>query len=84
AMEALNGAAESLVAGRGPTLDIAFLGTVVLQQAGLPLDDIFATRASLLDQCGEAYFACSSERKRRFHRTLVECGAVDVAGAASS
>jgi hypothetical protein len=81
AIEALNGAADRLVAGRGRSLDIAFLGTVALQQAGLPLDEVFATRASLLDQCGEAYFASSSERKRRFHRTLVERGAIDVADA---
>lgn len=82
AIEALNGAADRLVAGRGRALDIAFLGTVALQQAGLPLDEVFATRASLLDQCGEAYFASPSERKRRFHRTLVERGAIDVAPAA--
>ena len=50
-----------------------------MQQAGLPLDEIFATRASLLEQCGEAYFASTSERKRRFHRTLVELGVIDVA-----
>ena len=60
-------------------LDIAFLGTVALQEAGLPLDPIFATRASLLAQCGDAYFASSSERKRRFHRTLVDLGVIDVA-----
>jgi hypothetical protein len=65
--------------GRGADLDIAFLGTVVLQHAGLPLDEIFATRASLLEHCGGAYFASSSERKRRFHRTLVDLGMIDVA-----
>ena len=81
AMEALNGAADRLVPGPGRALDIAFLGTVALQQAGLALDDVFATRASLLDQCGEAYFASPSERKRRFHRTLVARGLIDVAGA---
>ncbi|MGN6118010.1 MAG: sulfatase-like hydrolase/transferase [Nitrobacter sp.] len=81
AMEALNGAADRLVPGLGRALDIAFLGTVALQQAGLALDDVFATRASLLDQCGEAYFASPSERKRRFHRTLVARGLIDVAGA---
>jgi hypothetical protein len=81
AIEALNGAAVRLVAGPGRALDIAFLGTVTLQAAGLPLDEVFATRASLLDQCGEAYFAAPSERKRRFHRTLVAQGLIDVAGA---
>jgi hypothetical protein len=78
AMETLNCRTGRLVSGRGADLDIAFLGTVALQQAGLPLDEIFATRASLLKLCGEAYFASPSERKRRFHRTLVELGAIDV------
>lgn len=79
AMETLNVGADRLIPGPGTDLDIAFLGTVALQQAGLPLDGIFATRASLLEHCGEAYFASSSERKRRFHRTLVELGMIDLA-----
>ena len=78
AMETLNDGSDRLVAGRGPDLDIAFLGTVALQRAGLPLDEIFATRASLLDHCGESYFASPSERKRRFHRTLVDLGMIDM------
>lgn len=64
--------------GPGADLDIAFLGTVALQRAGIELDPIFATRASLLDDCGEAYFASASERKRRFHRTLVDLGLIDL------
>jgi Sulfatase len=64
--------------GRGADLDIAFLGTIALQRAGLPLDPIFSTRASLLDDCGETYFASASERKRRFHHTLVDLGLVDL------
>ena len=79
AMETLNDCSDRLISGRGRDLDIAFLGTVALQQAGLPLDAIFATRASLLEHCGEAYFASPSERKRRFHRTLVDLGMIDVA-----
>jgi hypothetical protein len=79
AMETINDRSGRLIPGRGPDLDIAFLGTIALQQAGLPLDEIFATRASLLKHCGEAYFASSSERKRRFHRTLVDLGMIDVA-----
>jgi hypothetical protein len=82
AMETLNDNSDRMIPGRGPDLDIAFLGTVALQQAGLPLDEIFATRASLLKHCGEAYFASPSERKRRFHRTLVNLGIIDVAPAA--
>jgi Sulfatase len=81
AIEALNHGPLRPAAGRGKGLDIAFLGTVTLQQAGVPLDEIFATRASLLDSCGESYFASSSERKRRFHRTLVDLGVIDVAPA---
>jgi hypothetical protein len=76
AIEALN--IPHFSPGRGADLDIAFLGTVALQRAGLPLDPIFATRASLLDDCGETYFASASERKRRFHRTLVDLGLIDL------
>jgi hypothetical protein len=79
AIEALNDVSGRISCGRGPDLDIAFLGTVALQHAGLPLDEIFATRASLLEHCGGAYFASASERKRRFHRTLVDLGMIDVA-----
>ena len=78
AIETLN-IPDRLVSGPGADLDIAFLGTVALQQAGLPLDPIFATRASLLDHCRETYFASPSERKRRFHRTLVDLGMIDMA-----
>jgi hypothetical protein len=79
AIETLNVVSDPLVPGRGADLDIAFLGTIVLQRAGLPLDGVFATRASLLEHCGEAYFASPSERKRRFHRTLVEMGMINLA-----
>lgn len=79
AIETLNIPPDQLVSGPGANLDIAFLGTVALQQAGLPLDPIFATRASLLDHCRETYFASPSERKRRFHRTLVNLGVIDTA-----
>jgi hypothetical protein len=78
-MEALNISPDRLAAGPGADLDIAFLGTIALQQAGLPLDPIFATRASLLDHCRETYFASPSQRKRRFHRTLVDLGVIDMA-----
>lgn len=61
-----------------PVLDIAFLGTATLAAAGLPLDRISATRASLIRDCGEAYFAAASERKHRFHRALVELGMIEL------
>jgi hypothetical protein len=78
ALEALNISPEMFSRGRGPDIDIAFLGTITLQAAGLPLDPLFSTRASLLDECGTSYFASESIRKRRFHRTLVELGLVDL------
>jgi hypothetical protein len=77
AMETLNMGSDYFVASRGRDLDIAFLGTVALQQAGLPLDQVYATRASLIDECGDAYFASNSDTKRQFHRTLVDRGLVD-------
>jgi len=79
AIEFLNIVPDRSFSRPGADLDIAFLGTVALQQAGLPLDPIFATRASLLDHCRETYFASPSERKRRFHRTLVDMGMIDMA-----
>jgi len=78
AIEALNVSADRFAAGPGAALDIAFLGTVALQLAGLPLDPIFATRASLREHCRDTYFASPSERKRRFHRTLVDLGMIDI------
>ena len=78
AIESLNTCPDRLASEPGADLDIAFLGTVALQQAGLPLDPIFATRASLLEHCRDTYFASPSERKRRFHRTLVDLGMIDI------
>ena len=78
AIEGLNFAPDLGALRLPPELDIAFLGTVAMQAAGVPLDAVTATRASLTDECGSAYFAAPSERKRGFHRTLVEMGLVDV------
>ena len=84
AIESLNICPDRFVPGPGADLDIAFLGTVALQQAGLPLDPVFATRASLLDECRSAYFASPSERKRKFHRTLVDLGIIDLCAGRST
>jgi hypothetical protein len=72
-----------LASGRGRDLDIAFLGTVALQRAGLPLDPVYATHATLLNACGDAYFASDSDAKRRFHRTLVDLGLIDCRASAA-
>ncbi|QKD17355.1 sulfatase-like hydrolase/transferase [Mesorhizobium sp. NZP2077] len=62
-----------------PVLDCAFLSTLTLLAARLPLDPVFATRAALLNDCAAPYFDSTSPRKRRFHRALVEAGMVDLA-----
>lgn len=62
-----------------PVLDCAFLSTLTLLAAGLPLDPVSATRAALLNDCAAPYFDSTSPRKRRFHRALVEAGMVDLA-----
>ena len=76
AIEAVN--FEPALASAPESLDIAMLGTVALQASGLPLDAVSATRASLIDECGALYMATASERKNRFHRTLVDQGLIDL------
>lgn len=78
AIESLNFALNPVVRTTGPVLDIAFLGTVAMQAACLPLDPISATRASLIAECGEAYFNTLCERKARFHRTLVDMHMIEL------
>ncbi len=76
AIEAVN--FEPAIASVPEKLDIAMLGTVALQASGLPLDAVSATRASLIDEVGALYMATPSERKNRFHRTLVDQGLIDL------
>lgn len=60
-------------------LDAAFLSTLTMSAARLPLDPVFATRTALLADCAAPYFASESVGKKRFHRALVEAGMVDLA-----
>ncbi len=76
ALEALN--FEPDFAGIPARLDIAQLGTAALKAAGLPLDQVSATRFDLFGELGDRYVATPSERKRRFHRTLVDAGLIDL------
>ncbi len=78
AIEALNFELDRSAATAPPLLDIALLGTLSMQVAGLPLDSVSATRASLMADCGEGYFASPSERKHRFHRTLIDMRLIDL------
>ncbi|MCX5494244.1 sulfatase-like hydrolase/transferase [Kaistia dalseonensis] len=59
-------------------IDIAMLGTIALRASGLPLDAITATRLELIPEIGARYIATPSERKRRFHRTLVDAGLIEL------
>lgn len=77
AIEGINMELSAIVPLPGAALDVAFLGTIAQQAGGLPLDPIFAVRAKLFYDCGEEYFNSASEQKKRFHRSLVDLGAVD-------
>lgn len=83
AIEGLNFDLHKPAAASPAVLDIAFLGTLALQLAGLPLDRVSATRASLAEECGSAYFASGSVRKACFHRTLVDLGLIELAAHAA-
>ncbi len=78
AVEAING---ELAAwpdwGSGP-LDIAYLSTLVLDTAGLPMDQVFETRRQLMTSCAGRYFACQDARRARLHRTLLDRGYLEV------
>jgi len=61
-----------------PVLDIAYLSTLALQAANIALDPVFATRAALLKAEPATYFNPACGRTKRFHRALVEAGAIDL------
>jgi len=56
-------------------LDVAYLGTVMLDLAGLPLSDSHQERKRLMSLCKGRYYGC--ERRREillFHRQLIDSG----------
>jgi hypothetical protein len=60
------------------TLDVAYLGAVLLQQAGLPLSEAWNERLRLMTLCNGRYYDC----KRRdevlaFHRRLIDSGLME-------
>jgi hypothetical protein len=60
----------------GP-LDIAYLGTVMLEVAGLPLSAVQRERERLMVACGGRYFGCQpSSEILAFHRRLINSGFV--------
>lgn len=57
------------------TLDVAYLGTVLLEAAGLPLPDSYRERRRLMLLCGGRYHDCPArDEVLRFHRRLIESG----------
>lgn len=58
-------------------LDIAFLGTVMLEAAGIPLPEAYQERKRLMAVCNGQYYGC--ERRDEilsFHRRLINSGIV--------
>jgi phosphoglycerol transferase MdoB-like AlkP superfamily enzyme len=58
-----------------PTLDVPYLGTVVLDLAGLPLSDSHRERKRLMELCRGRYHSCAKrEEIMQFHRRLIDSG----------
>jgi Ca2+/Na+ antiporter len=60
-----------------PTLDVAYLGTLILDQAGLPLSDSHRERRRLMNLCAGRYHSCPRRDEiLMFHRRLIDSGVV--------
>jgi hypothetical protein len=58
-------------------LDVAYLGTAILELAGLPLSDSHAERKRLMLLCEGRYYDCKkSEEILAFHRRLIDSGVI--------
>ena len=56
-------------------LDVAYLGTVMLDLAGLPLSDSHRERKRLMELCKGRYYSCKErEDILAFHRRLIDSG----------
>jgi phosphoglycerol transferase MdoB-like AlkP superfamily enzyme len=56
-------------------LDVAYLGTMVLEAAGIPLSDPYRERTRLMLLCKGRYHDCAArEEVLRFHRRLIDSG----------
>lgn len=57
------------------TLDVAYLGTVMLDLAGLPLSDSHKERKRIMAACRGRYYSCANrEEVLLFHRRLIDSG----------
>jgi phosphoglycerol transferase MdoB-like AlkP superfamily enzyme len=58
-------------------LDVAYLGSVMLELAGLPLSDSHRERLRLMSLCNGRYYSCARrEDILAFHRRLIDSGVV--------
>ena len=61
-----------------PTLDVPYLGAVLLEAARLPMSDAYKERLRLLSVCDGRYFTCAQKDEiLGFHRRLMDSGLVD-------
>jgi phosphoglycerol transferase MdoB-like AlkP superfamily enzyme len=59
------------------TLDVSYLGSVVLNLAGLPPSDSHRERMQLMAACQGRYYSCVSRSAvLRFHRRLIDSGVI--------
>jgi hypothetical protein len=59
------------------TLDVSFLGSVILELAGLPLSDAHRERLWIMSLCEGRYYTCPRRGEiLRFHRRLIDSGVV--------
>ncbi|MCB1483938.1 MAG: sulfatase-like hydrolase/transferase [Hyphomicrobiaceae bacterium] len=60
------------------TLEVPYLGTLLLEEAGLPLSPSYAERLRLLELCDGRYYTCANKREiLSFHRRLMDSGLVE-------
>ena len=60
------------------TLDVPYLGAVLLQAARLPLPEAYAERLRLMTVCEGRYFTCPRRDEiLSFHRRLMDSGLID-------
>jgi hypothetical protein len=60
------------------TLDVPYLGGVLIEAAGLPLSDAYAERKRLIGSCKGRYYGCERrEEILSFHRRLIDSGLLD-------
>jgi phosphoglycerol transferase MdoB-like AlkP superfamily enzyme len=60
------------------TLEVPYLGAVLLDAARLPMSDAYKDRLRLMALCGGRYYTCANKHEiLAFHRRLMDSGLVD-------